>query len=79
MLQSACDNITFEITTMYFCIQLLALIIFFSLTISLRFCLVHFVLFCLPYHPLHADIDEERKRKELKNQSLCNSRCVVSC
>lgn len=36
-------------------------------------------LFCLPHHPLHADTDEQRKRKSLENESLCNSRCVVNC
>lgn len=36
-------------------------------------------LFCLPHHPLHANTDEQRKRKSLDNESLCNSRCVVNC
>lgn len=74
MLQSGCDNGTFDMMTMFFCIQLLASIFFF-LTFSLKF-LFFFVLFCLPHHPLHADIDKKRreKGKSLENESLCNSR-----
>lgn len=79
MLQSSCDNSIFDMMTMFFCIQLLAPIIF-SLTVSLSF-LFCFGLFCLSHHPLHADIDEKmrEKGKNLENESLCNSRCVVSC
>lgn len=72
MLQSACDNDTFDMITMFFCIQLLTWIIFspyFLFEVCILLC---FVLFCLSHHLLHADIDKKRreKGKSLENESL---------